>query len=99
MKTLKAVLLICCLGVLSAPANADTIAGQRGARVTVYDAKEKCQVICRGQKPVLEALEDGLAYVLDIPLAMLSTITSPIASCIPDEDDRGPGKRNRRSKK
>lgn len=56
---------------------------------TVYDPVHKCQVICKGPTPVLEALESGLAYALDIPLAMLSPITCPIVGPIMDRVDSG----------
>ena len=79
MKTPKVLLLICCLGVLlgaTALANANGFTSQKPSRITVYDAKENCRVICRAPKPALEVVEDCFAYVLDIPLAMLSPITS-----------------------
>lgn len=87
MKTLKPVLVASLLAVflgVTALANADTISGRKASRVTVYDAKEKCQVICKAPKPILEIMEDGLAYALDIPLAILSPITCPIVSAILD---------------
>jgi hypothetical protein len=102
MKTPKVVLLISCLGVLlgaTALANANGITSQKAGRITVYDAKEQCRVVCRAPKPIVEVVEDCFAYVLDIPLAMLSPIVSPVASCIPDENDRGRGKRYRRWRK
>ncbi len=39
------------------------------------------------KKPCLAAIEDLLAYALDIPLAMLSPITCPIVSTIRDALD------------
>jgi hypothetical protein len=101
MKTLKAVLLVSCLGIFlasTAPAGGDAVSGQKGARTTVYDAREKCQVVCRAPKPFLAILEDGLAYALDIPLAMLSPITCPVISSFLDESDSG-SRRNRRLSK
>jgi hypothetical protein len=57
---------------------------------STYDPVHKCQVICKGPTPFLEALESGLAYALDIPLAMLSPITCPIVGPIMDRIDSGP---------
>jgi len=47
---------------------------------STYSAANKCQVVCKGSKPVLEYAADGLAYALDIPLAILSPITCPVFS-------------------
>jgi hypothetical protein len=55
--------------------------------ITMYNAKEKCQVVCKAPKPFLEKVEAGLAYALDIPLAMLSPITCPIVSPLLDKFD------------
>ncbi len=55
--------------------------------VTVYDSKARCQVVCKAPKPFLERVEDGLAYALDIPLAILSPVTCPIVSPILDKLD------------
>jgi hypothetical protein len=65
-----------------------TSGGTTKARtITVYNAKERCQVICKAPKPFLEIVEDGLAYALDLPLAMLSPITCPIVSPLLDKFD------------
>lgn len=67
---------------------ADNTSGTTKARkVTVYNAKDKCQVICKAPKPFLERIEAGLAYALDIPLAILSPITCPILSPLLDKFD------------
>lgn len=58
-----------------------------GRTITLYDTKNKCQVVCKAPKPALEIIEDGLAYLLDIPLAILSPITCPIVSPIVDRID------------
>jgi hypothetical protein len=58
-----------------------------GNRYTVYDTTEKCQVVCKAPKPFLACLEDGLAYLLDVPLAILSPITCPIVSPVLDRLD------------
>ncbi len=55
--------------------------------VTLYNTKNKCQVVCKAPKPALAIIEDGLAYLLDIPLAILSPITCPIVSPILDKID------------
>jgi hypothetical protein len=55
--------------------------------ITMYNAKERCQVICTAPKPFLEKVEAGLAYALDIPLAVLSPITCPIVSPLLDKFD------------
>lgn len=56
-------------------------------RYTVYNAKEKCQVVCKGDRPVLEVIETGLAYALDLPLAILSPIACPIIRPVMDKID------------
>ncbi len=66
---------------------------------STYDPVHKCQVICKGPTPFLEALESGLAYALDIPLAMLSPITCPIVGPILDRIDSGPDRTYSRSRK
>ena len=55
--------------------------------VSSYDKVHKCRVVCKGSKPILEYVADGLAYALDIPLAILSPITCPIVSPIIDRVD------------
>jgi hypothetical protein len=47
----------------------------------------RTRTVCKVRKPCLAALEDCLAYALDIPLAMLSPITCPIISPILDALD------------
>ncbi|GEM_PF-5637598 len=44
----------------------------------------KCRTVVGAPKPALDLLEDGLAYLLDIPLAIVSPITCPIMSPILD---------------
>jgi hypothetical protein len=60
-------------------------AGKRFYRT--YDARNQCKVIYRGETPPLEMLEAGIAYILDIPLAMLSPLTCPIVRPILDRID------------
>jgi len=38
-----------------------------------------CKVIYRGQKPLAATLEDGVAYMLDIPLAMLTPFVAAVS--------------------
>jgi hypothetical protein len=45
----------------------------------------KCRDAVGAPKPALDLIEDGLAYLLDIPLAILSPITCPIISPILDD--------------
>lgn len=55
-----------------------------------YNKKYQCVMICKGQKPALEVLEDGLAYALDIPFALLSPFAAPVVAPILDRYDSGP---------
>ncbi len=86
MAAVMAVGLIC---FVASSAFADGAPGGRtkSRTVTVYDSKAGCQVICKAPKPFLERVEDGLAYALDIPLAILSPITCPIVSPLLDKFD------------
>ncbi len=90
MKGIAAAVLI--LGLMCFVASsvlADSASGgtPKARKITMYNAKERCQVICKAPKPFLERVEDGLAYALDIPLAMLSPITCPIVSPLLDKFD------------
>jgi hypothetical protein len=58
--------------------------------VVNYNPKYKCVMVCRSEKPALEVLEDGLAYALDVPLALLSPITCPIVTPLMDRLDSDP---------
>jgi hypothetical protein len=51
-----------------------------------------CRTVRKAPKPFLEAVEDGIAYVLDIPLAMLSPFTCPIVAPILEKLDSGPNR-------
>jgi len=64
----------------------------RATLTTTYNAKNKCTVVCKGPKPFLEYIEAGLAYALDIPLAILSPITCPIVSPIMNKLDSNGGR-------
>ncbi len=74
-------------GMASAVFAADTYVVKKGDRYTVYNTKHKCQMICKAPKPALEILEDGLAYLVDLPLALLSPITCPIFAPVRDYID------------
>lgn len=50
--------------------------------ISSYDKTHKCRVVCKGSKPLSEYVADGLAYALDIPLAILSPVTCPIVAPI-----------------
>ncbi|MEJ2715693.1 MAG: hypothetical protein P8182_00900 [Deltaproteobacteria bacterium] len=43
--------------------------------------------ICEVQKPYLEYLEDGVAFILDVPFALMSPICAPIMGPIIDRLD------------
>ncbi len=91
MKTLVVFLsltffLIAATGVVMAAGQGEQI----GKVVVNYNPKYKCVMVCKGDKPILETLEDGLAYALDIPLALLSPITSPVVSPLLEKFDSGP---------
>lgn len=58
--------------------------------VVNYNPKYKCVMVCKGEKPALEVLEEGLAYALDLPLALLSPITCPIVTPLMDRLDSDP---------
>ena len=55
-----------------------------------YNQQYKCVMVCKAPKPTLEILEDGLAYALDLPLAMLSPITVPIMTPLLEKYDSDP---------
>jgi hypothetical protein len=83
MRVLKEILAAIALVVLVASL---TFAKEPG-RYTVYNAKDKCQVVCKGDRPILEVIEAGLAYALDLPLAILSPIACPIVRPVMDKID------------
>jgi hypothetical protein len=103
MKLFKVLLASAALGVLLTwPAFPDGSVSKvkRSVRAGAYDSKHKCRWVCRAPKPFLECrwvcrapkpflevVEDGLAYALDIPLAILSPITCPIVRPLMDAMD------------
>jgi hypothetical protein len=56
-----------------------------------------CRSVRKAPKPFMEAVEDGVAYVLDIPLAMLSPLLCPIVAPIMEKIDSGPDREFHRS--
>ncbi|MGC8659114.1 MAG: hypothetical protein ACP5U1_08570 [Desulfomonilaceae bacterium] len=94
MKTLGVFLSLAffCLGVAGATFAAEPqFKGEPVKRLKVnYNEKYQCVMVCKGQKPTLEALEDGLAYALDIPLALMSPVTAPVVSSLLDKYDNDP---------
>jgi hypothetical protein len=90
MRILKEVLAAAALVVLVTSLTfAGRLEGSAGksGRYTVYDSKNKCQVVCQGERSFFETLESGLAYVLDVPLAILSPIACPIIKPVMDRID------------
>lgn len=53
----------------------------------VYRAGERCLPICKPKKPYLQYVEDGVAALFDVPLALISPIACPIVSPIMDTID------------
>jgi len=94
MKTLVVFLSLaffCLATIVSAQAaGAAAQPGPAKKQVVNYNAKYQCVMVCKGEKPALEVLEDGLAYALDIPLALLSPITTPVVYPILYKYDSGP---------
>jgi hypothetical protein len=78
--------------LLISPAMSDD--SGRAARASAVRADSgfslTCRVVRKAPKPFLEAVEDGIAYILDIPLAMLSPLTCPIVAPIMERLDSGP---------
>lgn len=94
MKTLVVFLSLAffCLATIASVQAAGAAAQPEPAKKQVvnYNAKYQCVMVCKGEKPALEVLEDGLAYALDIPLALLSPITTPVVYPILYKDHSGP---------
>ncbi len=82
--TISMVVFLCATAISAAAAERIT---KKGYRYTVYNTTAKCQMVCKGEKPILAYLEDGLAYALDLPLAILSPITCPIVAPVLDRLD------------
>lgn len=58
-----------------------------------------CRIVCKGQKPLAWILEDGVAYALDIPLAMLTPFVTAITPIMDNLDDGCDNHYPRRSRK
>lgn len=73
-------------------ANGARVSGPTTYRITIQKPSDyrdtPCIPVCEGRKPMLEYLEDGLALVLDVPLALLSPITCPIISPLMDRTEQ-----------
>lgn len=98
-KPILAVTVVALFLAFAGFAEARTERVKGGKRITTYDRRQGCVVVCKGQKPFLELLEDGLAYALDLPLAMLSPITCPVVSPLMERYDSGPDRTYSRSRR
>lgn len=80
------------IGLIVSPVLAEsTIRKPKTTRIApAADLTFTCRSIRKAPKPFMEAVEDGVAYVLDIPLAMLSPLMCPIVSPIMERIDSGP---------
>lgn len=92
MKTLKGILVVTAVLALCAStvfANGVPYRSKSIGKtlVTSYNKENKCRVVCKGSKPIMEYVADGLAYALDIPLAIISPFTCPVVSPIMDRLD------------
>lgn len=65
-----------------------TFVHDRG-RATVDYYRAQCRVICKGRTPAAAMLEDGLAYLVDIPLALVSPLTCPVVAPLLERFDSG----------
>lgn len=85
------VLLLALLVASSVTANGVRYSGPTTYRIAVPPSAapvgSRCLPLCEGRKPLLEYVEDGVALVLDLPLALLSPITCPILSPVMDRLD------------
>lgn len=94
MKTLVVFLSLAffCFAIMASAQATGAAAQPEPAKKPVvnYNTKYQCVMVCKGEKPALESLEDGLAYALDIPLALLSPFTAPVIYPILDKYDSGP---------
>ena len=88
MKTLRLFLLIVVLGLFVPVASYGNgkSAGVGDRRESPKNRDFRCAVVQRGPAPVSAILEDVVAYALDIPLAMLSPLTSLIGPCDDEVD-------------
>jgi hypothetical protein len=82
-------------GVVKKGGGADrAVSGSPGAGPTVGPVKKSglrsanasCRIVRTGQKPLAWILEDGVAYALDIPLAMLTPFVTAITPIMDNLD-------------
>ncbi len=90
MKTLRLLILVSVLGIFPAMESlGNGLSAGTGDRVGTLKNKDyRCTVVQRGPAPISAILEDAVAYALDIPLAMLSPLTSLIEPCEEETDLR-----------
>ncbi len=90
MKTLRLLLLVTVLGLFVAiESHGNGLSAGTGDRGdTPKNRDYRCTVVQRGSAPISAILEDAVAYALDIPLAMLSPLTSLIEPCEEETDLR-----------
>ncbi len=90
MKTLRLLLLVGVLGLLvPMESHGNGLSARTGDRVGMLKNRDyRCRVVQRGSAPISAVLEDAVAYALDIPLAMLSPLTSLIEPCEEETDLR-----------
>jgi hypothetical protein len=85
------VVLLVLLVASSVTANGVRYPGPTTYRITAPPSAatvgSRCLPVCEVRKPLLEYVEDGVALVLDLPLALLSPITCPILSPVMDRLD------------
>lgn len=66
-------------------------------RAAVWDADNRCWVVCKGQKKITDYIDAGFAYLFDMPMALLSPITSHFTdSSEPDPPCSRPGRKDKR---
>ena len=91
MRTLKVFLsTLICLAFMLPFANAATEERISTTPKTIYNKKHQCVMVCPGERSALETLETGLAYLLDIPLALVSPIPCPVVAPLMEKYDSGP---------
>jgi hypothetical protein len=93
MSTWKLVLIMTALAVVPTPESwADRLTESTSGGSPSYGPAIQCKVVYRAPKPALELAEDCLAYLLDIPLAMLSPLTCPVVAPLMEKFDSGPSR-------
>jgi hypothetical protein len=92
MRIFTALVMIAFVAVISAlpAAGDDPGVGGNDSRNEPPTIADQCRTVRTAPKPFPEAVEDCLAYVLDIPLALMSPITCPVVAPILEKWDSGP---------